>query len=675
MQTTRVTRSSVLGKRGHHQQLESSPPSLASKSAGHPQTPDSTPLPKRPRVSTLVVDGDGNKENVPPFSPQLLTPDPSPVATRTARALRRSGTEIISPSRARPNIRRHASTSTIASIDTASDPHLFSFTPPPIPVSFLPLHTRARTLLRATCNSADNEIAGRDAERATIHDFITSFADDASMDTDDMPTTLYISGSPGCGKTALLNSVLSQMNPESKGVKIIFINCMALNNLDALWERMFEELDAARKQKFSPSKARKVKGRDAIEALLAGLRTKCVLILDELDHITPNGQTLTSLFSLPAATPLHLRLIGIANTHTLTSTSSSSSPSLNVHTVHFAPYTSNQLFDILQARLRSLYDAESDSIQGDPKKFLPTPTLTLLTKKIAGMTGDVRSLFEVLRGAIDIAVAPSKNKSAVTASNVPAVSVTPSHVNAALKAYKPSSGKSMTSPSSGITVGTSETVTKVKNLNLQARLVLLAVLLASKRLEAGLTLSGSPATTSPRKPAASSLRRTASSTSQSTPSVANMDTNQLHTYYTAVLNRSDSSVFDPTTRSEFGDLLNVLEGNGLVCLSSSVTVSAGSPSRKSFARSMSFGGGLAKGGTAGNVGSVRLVGGVWCDEILRGLGVNTTPQEGVEVDVCEEEVKAIWQREQGRIAKDVKAKDVASSKGSHEDVFDGAFEH
>ena len=97
MSTVRVTRISVLGKRGHQQKVESPPPgSLASKSADQLQTPDSTPLPKRPRVS-LVLDGDGNKENVPPFSPRLLTPDPSPVASRIPRALRRSGTDIISP--------------------------------------------------------------------------------------------------------------------------------------------------------------------------------------------------------------------------------------------------------------------------------------------------------------------------------------------------------------------------------------------------------------------------------------------------------------------------------------------------------------------------------------------------------------------------------------------------
>ena len=35
----------------------------------------------------------------------------------------------------------------------------------------------------------------------------------------------------------------------------------------------------------------------------------------------------------------------------------------------------------------------------------------LLTKKAAALTGDVRSLFEVLRGTIDLAVAPTARNS------------------------------------------------------------------------------------------------------------------------------------------------------------------------------------------------------------------------------------------------------------------------
>jgi len=388
-----------------------------------------------------------------------------------------------------------------------------------------------------------------------------------------------------------------------------------------------------------------------------------VLILDELDHITPSAQALMSLFSLPAETPSNIRLIGIANTHTLTSALSS----LNVQTVHFAPYTSNQLFDILQIRLQSLYNGRLDSAQADPHKFLPMPTLTLLTKKIAGMTGDVRSLFEVLRGAIDIAVAPSK-KATVASADFSAVSVTPSHILTALKAFKPSSAKPAMSASSAPVVSNSETVTKVKNLNLQARIVLLSIVLGSKRLETGLNLSGSlSSTSSPRKPTAISPRRSTSSTTQ--PSMFSMDTNQLHTYYTTILTRNDSNVFDPTSRSEFGDLLNILEGNGLVCSSTTSIGTLAGSGRKQFGRTLSFAGA----GKNSGAGSVRLVEGVWCDEILRGLGISNVLQEDAEVDICEEEVKVIWQREQARNARDVEANGI-SPKGSQEDVFSDAFE-
>jgi len=314
-----------------------------------------------------------------------------------------------------------------------------------------------------------------------------------------------------------------------------------------------------------------------------------------------------------------------------------------------------------------LYNVGLDSPQADPHKFLPIPTLTLLTKKIAGMTGDVRSLFEVLRGAIDIAVAPSK-KATVVSADFSAVSVTPSHVLAALKAYKPSSAKLAMSASSVPVVSNSETVTKVKNLNLQARIVLLSVLLGSKRLEAGLNLSSSlSSTSSPRKPTAVPLRRSASSATQ--PSMFSMNTNQLHTYYTTILTRSDSNVFDPTSRSEFGDLLNILEGNGLVCFSSPSFGALAGSGRKQFGRTLSFTGA----GKNSGAGSVRLVEGVWCDEILRGLGISNVLQEDAEIDICEEEVKAIWQREQARNARDVKANGV-SPKGNQEDIFSDAFE-
>ena len=154
---------------------------------------------------------------------------------------------------------------------------------------------------------------------------------------------------------------------------------------------------------------------------------------------------------------------------------SSLMPSKNVQTIHFAPYTPTQLRDILHSRLSPLHSTE---LATEVKKFLPLPALMLLTKKVAALTGDVRSLFKVLRGAIDLAVAPSTTRNSVYENplNAPKTTVTPQHILAALKAYTPAAPKASTTNSianTSPTTSSSETATKIRNLGLQAQLVLL----------------------------------------------------------------------------------------------------------------------------------------------------------------------------------------------------------
>ena len=410
-----------------------------------------------------------------------------------------------------------------------------------------------------------------------------------------------------------------------------------------------------------------------------------ILILDELDHVTPNAQSLASIFSLPHAIPSALRLIGIANTHTLTASSTSTifMPSKNVKTIHFAPYTPTQLQNILQSRLSPLHSTGCPSeVAIEVKRFLPPATMMLLAKKVAALTGDVRSLFEVLRGAIDLAVVPTTRQSVdENPLNAPQAIVTPQHILAALKAYTPAAPKTpATSSITSLTTSNSETVTKIHNLGLQAQLVLLTILLGSKRLETGLSLSTS-CNASPKKYTASALKRTASSNSCAFGTAVGIETSLLHTYYSTVLSRSDLGIFEPVSRSEFADLLGVLEGAGLVSLSSSllVSVSGSSPSKgkKAFGRSASFGTGLGKNG-AGAVGKVRLVDGVWPDEILRGLGAsgaNVSPaSDNAPVDAREEEIRGIWEREELRLTKDSKSLASAASAASRPKTFLEAFQ-
>ena len=367
-------------------------------------------------------------------------------------------------------------------------------------------------------------------------------------------------------------------------------------------------------------------------------------------------------------------MIGIANTHTLTS----SRPAKGVKTLHFAPYTPTQLLDILHTRLQPLFESES---AGDAKKFLPPPTLTLLTKKVAAQTGDVRSLFEVLRGAIDLAstsASGSKDSIQDTDQNplhTPPPTVTPAHILSALKAHAPSStptrsslGSSSSTPTSsagaGGLGGNSETATKVRNLGLQAQLALLSILLASKRLEAGLSLSGSPSSTSPKPKSPIKRTSSASSSTLSNTSGTGIETTTLHTYYTTVLTRASNEVFTPVSRSEFADVVGMLEVVGLACLSSAMSASP-VKGKKTFGRSASFGSGKVVSG-----GEVKIAEGVRVDEVLRGLGVGSEDQK----DIRAEEICAIWEKEKARLGKDVRASEAKHRVKGGDVVFGDAME-
>jgi cell division control protein 6 len=347
---------------------------------------------------------------------------------------------------------------------------------------------------------------------------------------------------------------------------------------------------------------------------------------------------LASLFALARKHSSALRIIGIANTHTLTSSVSplALDSVIGVSTLHFKPYDPQQLLSILQSRLKPLTDLESPTSEALVQQFLPVSTLTLLSRKIAAQTGDVRSLFEVLRGAIDLAVTqpPSSDK------DTP--SITPAHILTALKAYAPAS-KVTPAPQSTLPVKcstNSETVTKVRNLGLHARLALLALLLACHRTEASLPLLSPIQRCIPRSP----VKRSHSSPNPLPATQAGIDVSQLHAFYSAILTRHESDTFTPVSRSEFGDLAGVLETIGFASLSSS------SVGRK-IARTSSFSSRGTKSPTRGQQNhSVALTQGVRPDEVLRGLGIGAEAK-----DICEEEVEGIWKHELARIRKEVRS--------------------
>lgn len=280
----------MLGKRSFVQE-ESSPQQSAVK-AGQLHTPEPTPNPKRPKKATdEIFDGEGNKENIPPFRLEAINADSSPVSARSTRALRRTATEAVVPGVSRQGsgelelrstrrvisddkiaaVRRRASASVPSTPTKGSDERAIATPPPTPPISLpLPLPARVKAALRAVCNSGDSNVAGRDPERVTITKFLDDFVAEDAMQADG-PTTLFISGTPGTGKTALVNSINQTLAKEHADVTIVFVNCMTVKTIDTLWDRIIEEL---RSIGGGPGRSKKEKGLTGVLNLLSARNNK-----------------------------------------------------------------------------------------------------------------------------------------------------------------------------------------------------------------------------------------------------------------------------------------------------------------------------------------------------------------------------------------------------------------
>lgn len=286
--TRRLTRSqtssSVLGKRSSSFAVPSSAASIRPKRL---PTPDPTPNAKKARTSFESYDPRANKENIPPFR-NGLPESPSTQRSISRRSSFSSDISTISVSSRRsassaysfavtysladmwfrpyfPDLRRHATQPVIPQTPTKAIDELTLASPPPTPQTSIPLSLRVRGLLRATSNSNHNlSFDGREEERVLIESFLTNF-DDAG---DAAEPVLFASGTPGTGKTALVNSIIASLNVDDN-VKIIFLNCMSITGMDVLWARVSEELSTSMKKAGSSRRAaKKLNSRDEIAAFL-----------------------------------------------------------------------------------------------------------------------------------------------------------------------------------------------------------------------------------------------------------------------------------------------------------------------------------------------------------------------------------------------------------------------
>jgi cell division control protein 6 len=278
------------------------------------------------------------------------------------------------------------------------------------------------------------------------------------------------------------------------------------------------------------------------------------------------------------------RIVAISNTHTLTTKLPD-----DATTLHFTPYTANEMSAIIRVRLAPLIEEGITVIQ-------PT-ALTFICKKVATQTGDLRACLALLCQALAMVEKAAQEK------KPPSSTLIPVGMSDVIKA-------STTAMAIAPTVGV-----KVKDLNVQSRLVLLTFLLASRRLASGLTLL----------PPSSTRKETFTPTKR-----ASITPTALHTLYESTL-AAPGGVFTAVTWSEFLDVLGVLEVQGLL----SVDDQAGfKPTKTSSKRQASW------------EGSVSLPAGIRMAEVVKVL----TAVE--DAGAKEQEIRRMWEEQAFAIDKE-----------------------
>ncbi|KAI3632201.1 hypothetical protein MIR68_010037 [Amoeboaphelidium protococcarum] len=239
------------------------------------------------------------------------------------------------------------------------------------------------------------QAVGREQQEQSIN----SFLNDNIMAK--ASKSLYISGSPGCGKTMLVESILRRFennakSAKNKQLKVIKLNCMICgNNVNSIWEKLASVLGLNTRSS----------GDDAMQLVKTYLTVPgkskqfVILMLDEVDQlINQNAEILFNLFSWIGIPLSRYLLIGIANSIDLSERLIARLQALNCAPtqVAFSAYSASDIKAIITGRLNEIklkFPSAGDL-------FHPA-AIELCARKVA-VFGDFRRALDLCRMALEM---------------------------------------------------------------------------------------------------------------------------------------------------------------------------------------------------------------------------------------------------------------------------------
>ncbi|OQO12010.1 hypothetical protein B0A48_02649 [Cryoendolithus antarcticus] len=215
---------------------------------------------------------------------------------------------------------------------------------------------------------------------------------------------IYISGTPGTGKTATVREVVASLQAAVADEQLddfyfVEINGMKVTDPHQSYSLLWEAL-----------KGDRVSSAHALELLEQEFttpsprRVPCVVLMDELDQlVTRNQGVMYNFFNWPQLRHSRLIVLAVANTMDLPERTLSNkiSSRLGLTRITFPGYTHTQLMTIIQSRLEGVgaVIVESDAIQ-------------FASRKVAAVSGDARRALDICRRAVEIAEQEATDSSA-----------------------------------------------------------------------------------------------------------------------------------------------------------------------------------------------------------------------------------------------------------------------
>ncbi|KAK8156313.1 P-loop containing nucleoside triphosphate hydrolase protein [Phyllosticta citrichinensis] len=272
------------------------------------------------------------------------------------------------------------------------------------PLEFTPLGTR---VLSPSVLSSPYQVARNQLHVSSVpaslpcreEEFSTVYSHLEAAITDGSGSCIYISGTPGTGKTATVREVVAQLNASVLSEELddfIFVEVNGMKVTDPhqsyslLWE-------ALRGDRVSPSHALELLEREFSSP--SPRRVPCVVLMDELDQlVTKNQSVMYNFFNWPGLRHSRLIVLAVANTMDLPERTLSNkiSSRLGLTRITFPGYTHDQLMSIIQSRLANV-----------PGNIVHPDAIQFASRKVAAVSGDARRALDICRRAVEIAEAAS----------------------------------------------------------------------------------------------------------------------------------------------------------------------------------------------------------------------------------------------------------------------------